>query len=395
MDVYKANPPGEGWVCAVLSLICVYYRFVFLRPLVVIDAVGVAGALMDIILDMGVVPLVVQSDQGPEFTNEIMAELVSLMGCRQVFSSSFHPQAQGIVERAHRTMTALLGILMETLCKGRPRRWPRFIRTLEARLRDQTFGDSGLTPRGVVNGWFNVTPLSSATGQVAELPQDLAYDEWIKETVREHLTLSKELDEVMDHNEEVRNAYANETRKGPRVTVGQVVFLRKGHIERTSTAVSLKLLAKCDGPYLVSEMPSDQNAVLVDPVTEDRIESCKHGRTVAVDRSIIYPVNREDLQAPEEPIPDAAVIALERSDVVGQEGIVLCQIDENHPQQQLLGVYPMESVGRMRVRDRQWKLTNVARMAGYGEVVCRITLEPTGVLSTASVEELLARGIAL
>ena len=29
-------------------------------------------------------------------------------------------------------MTALLGILMETLTKGRPRRWPRFIRALEA-----------------------------------------------------------------------------------------------------------------------------------------------------------------------------------------------------------------------------------------------------------------------
>ena len=54
----------------------------------------------------------------------------------------------------------------------------------------------------------------------------------------------------------------------------------------------------------------------------------------------------------------------------------------------------MESVGRMRVRDRQWKLTTEARMVGYAEVVCKIYLEPIGVLSAGSVEEFLTRGIA-
>ena len=108
-----------------------------------------------------------------------------------------------------------------------------------------------MTPRGVVNGWFNVTPLASATGQVAELPEELAYDKWVREVVREHLQLRRELDGVMDHNEAVRDAYTNETRKGPKIEVGHLVFLRKGHVERAATAVSPKLLSKCDGPYLV------------------------------------------------------------------------------------------------------------------------------------------------
>ena len=55
----------------------------------------------------------------------------------------------------------------------------------------------------------------------------------------------------------------------------------------------------------------------------------------------------------------------------------------------------MESVGRMRLRDRQWKLTREARMVGYAEVICRIYLEPTGVLAPSSVEEPLARGVAV
>ena len=55
----------------------------------------------------------------------------------------------------------------------------------------------------------------------------------------------------------------------------------------------------------------------------------------------------------------------------------------------------MESIGTVRVRDRQWRVSAEARMVGYAEVVCRIYLEPTGVLATTSVEELAARGVSV
>ena len=153
---------------------------------------------------------------------------------------------------------------------------------------------------------------------------------------------------------------------------------------------------------MVAEMPSEQNAVLVDPLTESRIDVCSNGRTVAVDRLVLYSVRREDLPQVEEAMPDAALVGLERNSVVavvddtdGADGIFLAHVDENHAPQQLLAVYPMESMGRTKLRDRQWKLMTGARMVGYAEVVCQIYLEPTGVLSTASVEELVLRGISV
>ena len=139
-----------------------------------------------------------------------------------------------------------------------------------------------------------------------------------------------------------------------------------------------------------------------DPFAGERIEVCRNGKTVAVDRVVLYPGRRVELPRVEEPLPDAALVGLLRGDVIaiqdevdGDEGVILAQVDENHAQQQTLGVYPMESVGRMRLRDRQWKLTGEARMVGYAEVVCRIYLEPTGVLTAASVEELIMRGVAV
>ena len=62
MDVYKVNPPGEGGVTAVLSVICTYPRFIYLRGITSVDAQTCADALVDVFLDMGVVPVVVQSD---------------------------------------------------------------------------------------------------------------------------------------------------------------------------------------------------------------------------------------------------------------------------------------------------------------------------------------------
>ncbi len=78
-------------------------------------------------------------------------------------------------------------------------------------------------------------------------------------------------------------------------------------------------------------------SVLVDPLTEERIEVRRNGKTVAVERLVLYPVRREDLPRTEEPMADAALVALARNDVIAileegddTESIVLAQIGENH-----------------------------------------------------------------
>jgi len=59
-------------------------------------------------------------------------------------------------------------------------------------------------------------------------------------------------------------------------------------------------------------MPSEQNAILVDPLSEQRVEACSNGRIVAVDRLILYPVRKEDLPRTEEPVPDSTLVVLNK-----------------------------------------------------------------------------------
>jgi hypothetical protein len=53
-------------------------------------------------------PKVIQSDQGTEFTAQIVAELTSRFGIQHRFSSPYHPQTNGIVERFNRTLSTTL-----------------------------------------------------------------------------------------------------------------------------------------------------------------------------------------------------------------------------------------------------------------------------------------------
>ena len=118
-----------------------------------------------------------------------------------------------------------------------------------------------------------------------------------------------------------------------------------------------------------------------------------------MDRLVLYPGKLGDLPREEEAMPQAEIASLQRNNAIAVRGkddaVHLAQEEENHVPQQALSVYPMGSMGRGRLRDRQRKLRSEVRMVGHGEVVLRVDLEPAGVVGTDSVGDLIARGIAV
>ena len=108
MMVQPKGPNDEPFI---FTAICVATRYPFLRPGVSQDAVALAEIMLDIILDMGVVPVVIQSDN--QFATLALEELLTLLGSNQIFSIAFRPQSQGIVERSHLELRKGLAILVE------------------------------------------------------------------------------------------------------------------------------------------------------------------------------------------------------------------------------------------------------------------------------------------
>ncbi|CAC5414779.1 unnamed protein product [Mytilus coruscus] len=86
----------------ILSTVDVFTRFVWLRPLSDKSSEKVAAKLREIYPEFGN-HKILQSDQGSEFKG-VVTRLCKDMNIKLIYSSSYHPQSQGKIERSHGTL---------------------------------------------------------------------------------------------------------------------------------------------------------------------------------------------------------------------------------------------------------------------------------------------------
>ena len=84
-----------------MSVIDIFSRFVFLRPLQTKESAEVAEHLLDIYNEHGP-PEILQSDQGTEFKG-VVKTICESLNVRIIKSAAYSPQTQGKDERSHRT----------------------------------------------------------------------------------------------------------------------------------------------------------------------------------------------------------------------------------------------------------------------------------------------------
>ena len=85
----------------IMSVIDIFSRFVFLRPLQTKESSEVAENLLDIYNEHGP-PEILQSDRGTEFKGVVKA-ICEALNVRIIKSAAYSPQTQGKDERSHRT----------------------------------------------------------------------------------------------------------------------------------------------------------------------------------------------------------------------------------------------------------------------------------------------------
>ena len=111
----------------------------------------------------------IQSDN--EFIAAAIEELVLLLGARQLFSTVLRPQTNGVIERPHRDLRAGLAVMVESLVRASPRKWPKFVRWLEHRLRHKTMtleAGKTTTPSACVHGFAGSTTLQTSLVALAQ-----------------------------------------------------------------------------------------------------------------------------------------------------------------------------------------------------------------------------------
>jgi hypothetical protein len=413
IDLYEVSPEGPKGEKAILTLVCTYSRFPYYRTLQSKEAQEVATSLFDIFLDCGVIPLILQSDLGREFIAAVTKELIVLLGSSQVFSSAFHPQSQGIVERPHRDMTALLSQLISEMVRLRPKTWPNHVRTLEARQRDHFIGDSGFSPRALCNAWFAVTPLQSSLQAVEAIPLDLVYDEWLRSMLTDFKDIARDFDLWESEREDKQAELYNETRvRGPTIEAGSLVLLAKGNSERASGG---KLLPRADGPYLVKEKVGDHSVILTElgsgrSIYEGRPQATSRCIHFEFPASLVVPTDAEKLDPRSvdfvSRMPQPEIDALHPGDIlavevgdVGDESVRMVSLEVMHANQSLCTTRGMVAAGPGPWHHRTWALemkdgATVQEQHALERLISRVELEGNR-LSSASVDLLRSRGVSI
>lgn len=92
----------------ILTVIDRFTRWPEAYPLRDIHANTVAKKLfLEYICRFGV-PLTITTDQGTQFESRVTSELLNLLGCYKIHTTTYHPQSNGMVERFHRSLKAAL-----------------------------------------------------------------------------------------------------------------------------------------------------------------------------------------------------------------------------------------------------------------------------------------------
>ena len=82
------------------------------------------------------------SDQGKQFTSELMKEVSRIFSIKQLTTTPYHPACNDLVGRFIGTLTPML----RKLCEEQPRQWNRYISALLFAFRDASQDSTGYSP---------------------------------------------------------------------------------------------------------------------------------------------------------------------------------------------------------------------------------------------------------
>ena len=158
-----------------LLVIDVFTKFVFLNAVKEQTAVAVARALLKIFCTVGF-PRILGSDNGTEFVNEIMQEVVRVCKIDHRLISAYHHRANGIAERAIRTTSDAIYKQLE----GQVDQWDRYLDSTQLFYNLKESETTGSTPYSLVfarkaNALEDFSHVEENPLSVARLQQRLNY----------------------------------------------------------------------------------------------------------------------------------------------------------------------------------------------------------------------------
>lgn len=230
---------GNRYILTIIDYATRYPEAIALQG---IEAERVAEALVDVFSRVGV-PGEMLTDQGTQFTSEVMKEVSRLLSFKGITTTPYHPMCNGLVEKFNGTLKQML----KRMCAERPRDWDKYLNALLFAYREVPQESLGFSPFELLYGRSVRGPMMI----LKELWTKEIPDEEVKTTYKYILDLRERLEETCkiarQHLEKARRhqrKYYNRKTSERKMKEGDKVLV-------LLPKKSNKLLMQWRGPYNV------------------------------------------------------------------------------------------------------------------------------------------------
>ncbi len=236
----------------IITLVDYATRYPEALPLKNIDTITVAEALIEMFCRIGF-PEELLDDRGTQFLSEIMQEVNRLLSIKQLRTSPYHPQCNGLCEKFNGTLKTIV----KKMCSECPKQWDRYLPAVLFAYRTTVQESTGYSPFELVFGRKVRGPMDILR---AYWTQEAENEEDTSKTVYQYvLDLKQRLEETCEIAQaellkarERQKMYYDRKARPKSLKVGTRVLL-------LLPVKNNKLLLQWKGPYEVIEKMSPVN----------------------------------------------------------------------------------------------------------------------------------------
>jgi len=248
MDIVGPLTRTKGGNKFILTIVDDATRYPEAYALKSCDAENVANCLIDLFSRVGI-PKTILTDQGTNFTSELLRQLYDFLKVKGITTSPYHPAANGKTERFNATLKSML----KKLCVQQKCEWDLLLPYVLFAYREVPHEETGFAPFELLYGWPVRGPTQVIkdymTGEGSLNKSVIEHVVQMRETLAEVTHLVK--DNLENRKQRVKSWYDRSVVERKFSAGDEVLILLPSDTK--------KMLAQWKGPFRIVERVNDVN----------------------------------------------------------------------------------------------------------------------------------------